>query len=124
MQLIKPRDPPRNINAHKQNSMSHPSRSAPATRPSAVAVLDLVTGELPTLETAPWLPHCDPEELVRILWQVGFLQAQLAEDAGLGREAAQAFVGPHQMQQVNLAPIQRFRVHPMFHAYLGKVETS
>jgi hypothetical protein len=73
--------------------------------------LELATGEIPTRGTAFWLTSCEPDKLVEVLWEVGFLTAQPRGDC--------AFYGSHQLQHLNLPAAQRFQVHPMFRAYLG-----
>lgn len=80
--------------------------------------LELVLDEIPTAGTASWLRACDPDDLIEILWQVGFLTAQ--PGAGAGAEpAGETFFGAHQIQYLNLAAARRFEVHPMFRAHLG-----
>jgi len=78
--------------------------------------LELATGEIPTRGTASWLTDREPDDLVEILWQVGFLTAQPIGDT--------AFVGPHQAQHLNLAAVQHFQVHPLFRSYLGMQEPA
>ncbi|WP_396448043.1 P-loop ATPase, Sll1717 family [Actinomadura sp.] len=73
--------------------------------------LELAVGDVPTHGTESWLPLCDPNDLIEILWRAGLLTAQPAEN---GR-----FLGSHQVQHLNLAAVRRFRVHEMFHASLG-----
>lgn len=74
--------------------------------------LELATGDIRTRDTFPWLPHCDPDFLIEILWQLGFLTAQPIGDKS-------EFFGVHQVPHLNLAPVQQFEIHPMFRAYLG-----
>ena len=73
--------------------------------------LELACGDVPTHGTGSWLPSCDPNELIEILWRAGLLTARAS---GEGR-----FLGSHQVQHLNLAAVRRFRVHAMFHASLG-----
>jgi hypothetical protein len=73
--------------------------------------LELACGDIPARGTESWLPSCDPNELIEILWRAGLLTAQPVEN---GR-----FRGSHQVQHLNLAAVPRFRVHEMFHASLG-----
>lgn len=75
--------------------------------------LELAVGDIPTHGTASWLPLCDPNDLIEILWRAGLLTARPTED---GR-----FLGSHQVQHLNLAAVRRFRIHDMFHASLGIV---
>ncbi|MBT2209747.1 P-loop ATPase, Sll1717 family [Actinomadura sp. NEAU-AAG7] len=73
--------------------------------------LELACGDVPTHGTGAWLPFCDPDDLIEILWRAGLLTAQPTAD---GR-----FLGSHQVHHLNLAAARRFRVHEMFHASLG-----
>ena len=81
--------------------------------------LELATGEIRTTGTASWLPDRDPDEVIEILWSVGFLTARPAAENRTERGDRGAFLGVHQIQHLNLAAVQRFQVHPMFRAYLG-----
>jgi hypothetical protein len=73
--------------------------------------LELATGDIPAHGAESWLPQCDPDELIEILWRAGLLAAQSIGDTD--------FLGSHQAQHLNVASAQRFRIHPMFHACLG-----
>lgn len=79
--------------------------------------LELATEEIPTRDTGSWLPYTEPEELIDILWQVGFLTA-------LPIGEARAYVGAHQAQYLNLAAVQHFQIHPLFRSYLGLQEPA
>jgi len=59
-----------------------------------------------------WVTQESIDSLIDILWQVGFLQAD-SPGANTG------FLGPYQVGHLNLATTQRFRIHPMFWAYLA-----
>jgi len=80
--------------------------------------LGLITRDIPCSGTASWLDDCTPEGLIEILWQVGLLRAEADSASGNGRPADGLFLGPHQVRRLSLAAVQRFQVHPMFHAYL------
>lgn len=73
--------------------------------------LELAFGDVPTHGTESWLPLRDPNDLIEILWRSGLLTAQPTRDG--------PFLGSHQAQHLNLAAVQRFRVHDMFRASLG-----
>lgn len=81
--------------------------------------LELATGEIPTTGTSSWLTDRDPADVIEILWHVGFLTAQPVSQTQPHRGHTRPFLGAHQIQHLNLAAVQRFQVHPMFHAYLG-----
>ncbi|RKS74569.1 hypothetical protein BZB76_3086 [Actinomadura pelletieri DSM 43383] len=73
--------------------------------------LELAVGEIPTHGTRSWLPRCDPNDLIEVLWRSGLLSAQANGDG--------TFLGSHQVQHLNLAAVKRFRIHDMFRAALG-----
>ncbi len=81
--------------------------------------LELATGEIRTSGTGSWLPDRDPDELIEILWHIGFITAQPAGGNRIQLGDRGPFVGVYQVQHLNLAAVQRFQVHPMFRAYLG-----
>lgn len=84
-----------------------------------VLCLELATGGIPTDEkTSSWLRDRDPDDLIDILWHVGFLVAQPVGDTRPINDVG-SFLGAHQAPYLNLAAAQFFRVHPMFWAYLG-----
>ena len=56
--------------------------------------------------------------MIEILWQVGFLTAEPAGETRPPGNGAGPFLGPYQVQHLNLAAVERFQVHPMFRAYL------
>ena len=90
-----------------------------------ILCLELATGEIPTDGTEPWLRDRDPDDLIGILWQVGFLEAKPGGDTKPQENGRRSFLGAHQVQHLNLAAVQRFRVHAMFRAYLDlKDETD
>lgn len=80
--------------------------------------LEITTEAVVTGPANVWVRDQDPDLVIEILWQVGFLQAAVS---GVGAQGpgTEAFVGHHQVSRLNLVAVQRFRVHPMFWAYLG-----
>lgn len=86
--------------------------------------LELATGEIPTRETGSWLPKCEPDNLLEVLWQVGFLTAQPIGTSVSDSYDGHSFFGAHQVHHLNIAAVQHFRVHPMFRAYLNIEEPS
>jgi hypothetical protein len=83
--------------------------------------LELITGETPSTGTSTWLGDCTQQALIEILWDVGFLQAEAGRASSPDRAGAASYLGAHQAHHLNIAAARRFRVHPMFHAYLGAV---
>jgi hypothetical protein len=74
--------------------------------------LELATGDIPTRGTSSWVAAREPDTLIEVLWQVGFVTARPIGGDG-------TYFGVHQVQRLNLTAVQHFQVHPMFHAYLG-----
>lgn len=63
-----------------------------------------------------WVDSLDEQVLIDALWRVGFLQARL-ETAQPRR--APSYLSHHAHPYVSIHRTVEFRVHPMFHAYLG-----
>lgn len=85
--------------------------------------LEMITGEMVTdAEAAQWLDACEPEAVIEILWQVGFLRAQAVGGIKAQRRSGSSYLGPHQVRNLNLSNIMRFQVHPMFRSGLGLKE--
>ena len=59
------------------------------------------------------------DDVIEILWHVGFLAAQPASGIRPPPDDGRSFLGTHQIQHPNLPAVQRFQVHPMFRSYLG-----
>jgi len=56
------------------------------------------------------------------LWATGFLAAEIPQ-ATASRHTASSFLGPHQSAHYTVTAARRFRIHPMFWAYLGTSAT-
>jgi hypothetical protein len=84
--------------------------------------LELITGDIPSTGTGSWLTNCTPDDLIKILWDVGFLSAEAGRDVSGHQASGIAYLGNHQARHLNMATARRFQVHPMFHAYL-RIET-
>lgn len=76
-----------------------------------------------SMTDAPWINEMDPDNIINILWQVGFLRAQAVGGLKAKRRSGSSYLGPHQIGNLNLKTITRFHIHPMFRAYLGMKET-
>lgn len=69
-----------------------------------------------------WLDALEPYDLIQALWEVGFLTARVVGgQKGVVRSGSQ-YVGSHQMPSLPLDDVQTYRIHPMFHSYLGLKE--
>jgi hypothetical protein len=81
--------------------------------------LELITREIPSRETEPWLDSLTPGELVQILWNVGFLLAGVSRDSERNRDGSDVYLGVHQACHLDTASVRHFQVHPMFWTHLG-----
>lgn len=87
-------------------------------------LLQLITGEIKVKEDAKWVHDQEPEFLISILWQIGFLRAQAIGGLKAKRRSGSTYLGPHQVGVLNLQNINKFHVHPMFRTYLGLKESK
>ena len=80
--------------------------------------LEVLSGEVVVTPRARrWLDHHDEDALIEVLWRVGLLEAEVTTHHG--GETASAFFGYHRAGNLNIRNVRRFRIHPMFRAYLG-----
>lgn len=84
----------------------------------------IILGELPCPEAASWLQNMDETHLISVLWDVGFLRAQAAGGQKALRRSGSKYLGPHQIENLNLGTIPYFHVHPMFRTYLAMKESK
>jgi hypothetical protein len=85
--------------------------------------LRLTTGDIKLQDAASrWVLDQTPEFLIDVLWRVGFLRAQAVGGIKARRRSGSSYLGAHQVENLNLASIGRFHVHPMFRSYLGLKE--
>jgi hypothetical protein len=85
----------------------------------ALLCLGIATETTLASETSTWVTDQDPDFLIEVLWYVGFLQVETAGGGSQQQPGTRMFLGHHQVSHLNLRAMQRFRVHPMFWAYLG-----
>ena len=87
--------------------------------------LRIVTNELAVDESAKeWALETEPDEMITILWNVGFLRAQAVGGLRARQRSGSRYLGSHQISSLNLRSINRFHVHPMFRSSLGLKETT
>lgn len=88
-------------------------------------LLALSTGEVPiSNEARTWAEGKEPEDVIEILWRVGFVRAQAVGGVKARRRSGSSYLGAHQVSNLNLRGIGRFHVHPMFRAFLGLKESK
>jgi len=87
-------------------------------------LLQLITGEIKVKGDAKWVQDQEPEFLISVLWQIGFLRAQAIGGLKAKRRSGSTYLGPHQVSVLNLQNIAKFHVHPMFRTYLGLKESK
>ncbi|NTU69963.1 DUF815 domain-containing protein [bacterium] len=71
-----------------------------------------------------WLDSQEPEYLISVLWQVGFIKAQATGGLKARQRSGSSYLGSHQISNLNLATINRFHIHPMFRSYFGLKEAK
>ncbi|MGE0453496.1 MAG: hypothetical protein AB7O37_00020 [Vicinamibacteria bacterium] len=69
-----------------------------------------------------WCSTMEPDDLIEVLWRIGFLQAQAVGGMKARRRSGSEYLGSHQVSSLNLRNAPRFHVHPMFRAFLGLKE--
>lgn len=84
--------------------------------------MKICLGEIKTGQAAGWLQDQDPEYLINVLWNIGFLRAKAVGGLKAQRRSGSSYVGPHQVSTLNLESISSFQIHPMFRASLGMKE--
>ena len=85
--------------------------------------LEIVVGETSIDSAAKdWATSMGPDDLIDVLWRVGFLRAQAVGGIKARRRSGSQYVGPHQLSNLSLHNITRFQVHPMFRSHLGMKE--
>lgn len=86
--------------------------------------LRIATGETRISENALWCQGTDHDDMIQILWRVGFLRAQAVGGLKARRRSGSEFLGSHQISGLNLQGVSRFHVHPMFRSFLAMKENK
>jgi len=84
--------------------------------------LQIIEEDLSVGEAKSWCSYYDIDDMIRTLWQVGFLRAQTIGGLKARRRSGSSYLGSHQISNLNLININRFYVHQMFRTYLGMKE--
>jgi len=86
--------------------------------------LRIATGETRISDSALWCQDRDLDDMIEILWRVGFLRAQAVGGLKARRRSGSEFLGSHQISGLNLQGVGRFHVHPMFRSFLAMKENK
>ena len=76
----------------------------------------------PKTEAATWLADLEVERLIQILWQIGFLRAQIVGGIKGRQRSGSKYIGAYQIDTIDLSNVPRFDVHQMFRSHLGMRE--
>lgn len=75
-------------------------------------------------DTDKWAKDADPDQLVKILWEVGFIKAQVVGGVKAQRRSGSDWLGSYQISGINIVNMAQYQVHPMFRSFLGMKESD
>ncbi|WP_346294180.1 P-loop ATPase, Sll1717 family [Sphaerothrix gracilis] len=81
--------------------------------------IEISVKDVPIDPIATWCFDVAPEQLISVLWQIGFLQVKVANESNMPAQWRSKYLGSHQIKLINLMRIQSFQIHPLFHTFLG-----
>ena len=81
--------------------------------------IEISIKEIPVDPISIWCFDSTPEQLINILWQIGFLQAEIASESNPLTQWRSKYLGSHQIKLINLMRIHSFQIHPLFYTFLG-----
>jgi hypothetical protein len=85
--------------------------------------MEIILGDKKIDDTATdWVELLEPEQLIDILWNVGFLKALAVGGIKAERRSGSQYLGSHQIRLASVQDKPRFQIHPMFRSYLGTKE--
>lgn len=84
--------------------------------------IEVIVRDRPAAAQLDWLDGFGPEELIDVLWRVGFLRAYAVGGIKGQSRSGSTYLGYHQAGSLNLPSISRFQVHPMFRSWLAMRE--
>jgi len=84
--------------------------------------LEIITKDRPAGLNLDWLEGYGPEELIDVLWRVGFLKARAVGGIKGRSRSGSKWLGQYQASSLNLPNIMQFQVHPMFRSWLSMRE--
>ncbi len=71
-----------------------------------------------------WAYRIDYDDLLHILFEIGFIQAYIAGSVRAGRKSGSGYYSRYDLVGVDLPTVKRFRLHPLFKAALNLKERS
>ncbi|CDO85701.1 hypothetical protein AWC29_11170 [Mycobacterium triplex] len=86
--------------------------------------MELILQDRSASDSLRWLNEMEPHALIDVLWRIGFLRAQAVGGIKGHVRSGSTYLGAYQVATLNLSPIKRFQVHPMFRTYLGTREAK
>ncbi len=86
--------------------------------------LSLICGEINISNEASWIQNQEPDLLITVLWNVGFIRAQAVGGIKAKRRSGSSYLGSYQLSNLNLNNINNFHIHPMFRVFLGLKESK
>ncbi|WP_217635679.1 hypothetical protein [Curtobacterium sp. MMLR14_010] len=84
--------------------------------------LEIILRNRPSSSQLNWLEGFGPDELIDVLWRVGFLKAQAVGGIKGQARSGSTYLGPYQVGSLNMPSITRFQVHPMYRSWLAMRE--
>lgn len=84
--------------------------------------LEIIVQDRPGSVQLDWLEGYGPDELIEVLWRVGFLKAQAVGGIKGQARSGSTYLGQYQVASLNLPSITRFQVHPMYRSWLAMRE--
>ena len=85
-------------------------------------LLRVACGEYQLHEAKSWVADQDAEYLIKVLWEVGFIKAQVVGGVKAQRRSGSEWLGSYQITGINVNNMPQYQVHPMFRSFLGMKE--
>lgn len=84
--------------------------------------LDIIVADRPASVQFGWLSGYNPDDLIDVLWRVGFLKAYAVGGIKGQARSGSTYLGPYQVASLSMQSITRFQVHPMYRSWLAMRE--
>jgi hypothetical protein len=84
-------------------------------------IIGILIGER-KLKNATWIDGLDTIDIIRVLWEIGFLKCWVVGGLKTGRKTGSSYVGYYEHPSVILENITRFQIHPAFWHYYNLKE--